>query len=92
MDIQELWDKYFELNDSEDYDEAKKCLETMVKHCEFDAISLIGDLYAKGEGVEQNYEKANEWLMLASDQGCVFAQYLLAENFYFGKGCEKCRR
>ena len=89
MDIQELWDKYYELNDSEDYDGAKKCLHTMVDNGVFDALSLIGDLYAKGEGVEQNYDKALEYYNLALEHGCVKANAHIAFLYYHGLGVEQ---
>ena len=89
MDIQELWDKYYELNDSEDYDGAKKCLQTMVGNGVFDALSLIGDMYAKGEGVEQNYDKALEYYNLALEHGCVKANCHIAHLYYYGLGVKQ---
>lgn len=89
MNIQELWDKYYELNDSEEYDGAKKCLQTMVGNGVFDALSLIGDMYAKGEGVEQNYDKAFEYYNLALEHGCVKANAHIAFLYYHGLGVKQ---
>ena len=89
MDIQELWDKYFEIYKTEDYDSIKNCLDELVKLGEFDALSLIGDLYAKGEGVEQNYDKAFEYYNLALEHDCVKANAHIAFLYYHGLGVEQ---
>ena len=49
----------------------------------------LGWIYANGEGVVQNYEKAFEWYSKAANQGFAMAQYnrgLLDQN---GQGVEK---
>ena len=89
MDIQELWDKYFEIYKTEDYVSIKKCLDELVKFGEFDAFSLIGDMYAHGEGVEQSSKKALEYYNLALEKGCVKAYCHIAHLYYYGLDIER---
>ena len=46
----------------------------------------LGILYANGEGVAQDYEKAVYWYKKAAAQGYVSAQYNLGLMYAYGKG------
>lgn len=46
----------------------------------------IGLLYAKGEGVPQNYKQAIEWYRKAAEQGVVAAQFNLGVIYANGQG------
>ena len=46
----------------------------------------IGLMYAKGDGVPQNFIEAANWYHLASEQGNPMAQYLLGLMFDKGQG------
>ena len=54
-----------------------------------DAQYYLGGLYYKGEGVEQNYEKAASWFQKSADQGNPKAQTDLAQCYLLGYGVEK---
>lgn len=49
----------------------------------------LGVMYMKGQGVEQDFEKAGEWFRKASEQGLAVAMYKLAELYTNGKGVPK---
>jgi hypothetical protein len=50
------------------------------------AMQSIGYLYYKGEGVEQNYDKAVEWWNKASERGDAQAKFNLGLMYFSGKG------
>ena len=53
----------------------------------------IGKMHCYGLGTEQDYEKAFEWFLKSAQEGNKFAQYSLANLYYYGNGVEKtCRR
>ena len=45
----------------------------------------LGIMYAKGEGVPQDYSKALKWFGLAADKGDAGAQYNLGLMYAFAK-------
>jgi len=49
----------------------------------------LGVMYLKGQGVEQDYEKAGEWFRKASEQGLAVAMYKLAKLYTKGEGVPK---
>jgi len=49
----------------------------------------LGVMYMKGQGVEQDYEKAGEWFRKASEQGLAVAMYKLAKLYTRGEGVPK---
>lgn len=49
----------------------------------------LGVMYMKGQGVEQDYEKAGEWFRKASKQGLAVAMYKLAGLYTEGQGVPK---
>lgn len=51
-----------------------------------EAQFVLGFLYAKGQGVPQDYKEAVKWYRLAADQGYVTAQYNLGGLYDNGQG------
>jgi TPR repeat protein len=50
------------------------------------AQTWLGDMYANGTGVVQNYQEAVKWYRLAAGQGKVDAQYNLGVMYANGEG------
>lgn len=50
------------------------------------AMSALGKMYYRGQGVETDYAQAAYWFELAAEQGDPAAQYSLACLHYFGQG------
>lgn len=46
----------------------------------------LGVMYAKGQGVAQDYDEAGHWLREAAEKGIPQAQYHLAELYMNGQG------
>jgi TPR repeat protein len=46
----------------------------------------LGLMYAKGEGVQQDFKQAAAWLRKAADQGLADAQYVLGMMYFQGEG------
>ncbi|WP_293866905.1 tetratricopeptide repeat protein [uncultured Alsobacter sp.] len=53
------------------------------------AMTLIGELYANGFGVRQDWSKAADWYRLASQRGDPQASYALAMQMLDGRGVPK---
>jgi len=49
----------------------------------------LGECYAKGEGVKQDYVEAVKWFRKAAEQGNVNAQYNLGLCYYNGYGVKQ---
>lgn len=49
----------------------------------------LGGMYYRGEDIAQNYEKSILWLERAAKQNHTYAQELLANLYWEGKGAEK---
>ncbi len=43
-------------------------------------------MYLRGEGVNQDYQKAVKWLQLAAEQGEIIAQNTLGFSYFHGMG------
>ena len=73
-----------------DYETAYNTMISLAKTSE-DKIAqyYLGIMYMKGQGVEQDYEKAGEWFRKASEQGLAVAMYKLAGLYTEGKGVPK---
>lgn len=50
---------------------------------------LIGRMYLNGDGIEQNYYKANQAFSLSSENGYEKANYVLGNQYYYGIGVNK---
>ncbi len=81
-----------------DFESAEKAFETndpqtAFKQCATDAESgdpkcqtLLGVLYATGQGVPQDYAEAAKWYRKAADQGDAKAQFYLGTLYTIGQG------
>lgn len=49
----------------------------------------LGDCYAMGDGVEQDYKKAVEWYTKSAKNGNIVAQLKLYDMYHDGIGVEK---
>jgi TPR repeat protein len=47
---------------------------------------MLGNMFYKGLGSEQDYEQAKYWYTLAAEQEYPLAQYALGRMFYYGEG------
>jgi len=56
-----------------------------------DAIAQLrlGDLYERGDGVNQNLTEAAKWYGKSAEQGNAKAKFFLGRMYYRGKGVEK---
>ena len=61
-----------------------RILEEKAINGDIEAQFNLGFMYAKGQGVRQDYQKALEWYEKAANQGDTKAQYNL--GFMFNKG------
>jgi SEL1 protein len=52
-------------------------------------MELLGEIYARGAGVERNYTKALEWLTLAAKQQLYSAYNGMGYLYVKGYGVEK---
>ncbi len=53
------------------------------------AQTNLGAMYAKGQGVVQNYKEASKWFKLAAEQGFALSKCFLAEMYINGHGIKK---
>ncbi len=67
------------------YTSAEKFLTRSAEQGNAAAQNLLGDMYAKGTGGEQNFNKAFKWYRLAAKQGNTEAQSALGILFYLYK-------
>lgn len=74
-----------------DYEKAYNTMISLAKTDEKDALAqyYLGVMYLKGQGVEQDYEEAGNWLRKASENRLPQAQYKLANLYTEGKGVPK---
>ncbi|MDS4057067.1 MAG: tetratricopeptide repeat protein [Candidatus Contendobacter sp.] len=49
----------------------------------------LGQMYAKGEGVKQDYAQARQWYQKAADQGHADAQFNLGTMYANGQGVKQ---
>lgn len=70
-----------------DYDTAAKVMISLSEGTDHPYAELwLGTMYAKGQGVKQDYEKAAKWLRSASEKGIAAAQYKLGIMYSIGQG------
>ena len=50
---------------------------------------LMGRMYLKGEGVEQDYFKSYQTFLLAAENGYTHANYYIGNQYYYGLGVNK---
>ena len=66
-----------------------KTLERLAEKNDAIAKNSLGRCYAKGQGVEQSWEKAVEWYQKSAKQGYEIAQYNLGLCYEIGKGVKQ---
>lgn len=54
-----------------------------------EAQFFLGKMYAEGDKVEQDFDKAIAWYRLAAGQGHVAAMLALGELYWAGEGIER---
>jgi TPR repeat protein len=69
-----------------DYVRAARVLMPLAERGNARAQSMLGFMYATGQGVPQSYDAASYWYRLAAEQGDVTAQYLLGLAYDKGQG------
>ena len=74
---------------NEDYTIALKNFRPLAEEGNPDAQALLGGMYLRGRGVEQNFEKAADWLKLAADQNDAIAQNNLGWLYQNGRGVSR---
>ena len=72
-----------------DYATALRLLLPLAEQGDADAQSLLGHMYAAGDGVPQNYAEAAKWYREAADQGEARAQASLGSAYISGQGVPK---
>ena len=75
------FEKYYEKT-------AAKRLKRAAENDNFDVLA-VGIMYLKGLGVEQNFDKAREYLEKAADFKAYYANYYLGEMYEKGLGVEQ---
>lgn len=73
----------------EEYGEAARLFRKAADRGHAAASRALGVLYARGDGVEQDFEKAVTWARKAADQADVFALYNLGYYYRNGLGVPK---
>ncbi|MGN1468197.1 MAG: MobP3 family relaxase [Ruminococcus sp.] len=75
----------------DDLDNGEENLQYYSKVSKSDAYKeyLMGRMYLKGEGVEQNYYKSLQTFDLAAKNGYVHANYYIGNQYYYGLGVER---
>jgi len=58
------------------------------EHGDAEAQKNLGAIYAKGQGLKQNYTEAAQWYRKAADQGNAAAQAALGELYEAGQGVQ----
>lgn len=69
-----------------DHATALNAVQSLAAQGNAEAQNNLGELYAKGQGVPQNYAQARQWYEKAAAQGHALAQNNLAELYFAGLG------
>jgi hypothetical protein len=69
-----------------DYAMALRLLPPLANQGNAIAQGLLGLMYAKGQGVQQNYAEAVKWYRLAAEQGDAIGQSFLGDVYDKGHG------
>ena len=79
------------MTNEQESEEVRRFKETKIKAEQGDAEAQweLGCMYAEGEGVSQDYEKAAKWFRKAAEQGYAVSQYELGRMYAKGQGVEK---
>jgi len=80
------WEDGYEAYQRKDYAAAVQLWRIFANEGNREAQSLLGEMYAFGQGVPQDYAKGIKWLMLAAEQNEPKAQYKLGMMTMYGQG------
>ena len=70
-----------------EYDKAFSTMQSLSQTADHGyAQYYLGMMYLKGQGTEQDYDKASKWLRSSAEKGIPQAQYNLAQLYMQGKG------
>jgi TPR repeat protein len=86
---QALTDKAVTLAKNKEFSRAAELFQQAAKQENRQAQYLLGLLYARGDGVSQDYAQAQAWLLKASMGGHPKAMYHLGEMYARGDGIEE---
>uniref|UniRef100_UPI0040482C67 tetratricopeptide repeat protein n=1 Tax=Mariniflexile sp. TaxID=1979402 RepID=UPI0040482C67 len=81
--------KASKLYDEKNYSEAMNWYLNAADKNNSHAMTMIGDLYANGFGVDQSWEKAIEWYKRAIIADNTKALVLLGDRYFLGEGAAK---
>lgn len=84
-----LWADYKDALKIGDYDAALREIKPLALKGDAEAQSILGTMYANGQGVPVNNEKAVEWTRKAAEKGFANAQYNLGIMYDTGTGVAK---
>lgn len=85
----EEYEKAKELASEGKYQEAVALFEDAMNQGNMLARLFLGCMYANGDGVEENPEKAFEILLPATAENYVLADYHVGMGYFFGEGTEQ---
>ena len=85
----EARNEFFAAYDRGDYETAHREALTEAQRGRPWAQYLIGVMYARGEGVPQDYAEAARWYRKAAEQGHADAQFNLGSMYFRGEGVEQ---
>ena len=80
------WEDGYEAYQRKDYVTAVQLWRIVANEGNREAQSLLGEMYAFGQGVPQDYARGIKWLMLAAEQNEPKAQYKLGMMNMYGQG------
>lgn len=83
------WEDGYEAYQRKDYAAAVQLWRIVANEGNREAQSLLGEMYAFGQGVPQDYARGIKWLMLAAEQNEPKAQYKLGMMNMYGQGFTK---
>ena len=83
------WEEGYAAYERQDYVGAVKKWRNVAETGNSAAQSIMGAMYAQGQGVPQNYPVALKWYRLAAAQGDVKAQYKLGFMYAYGQGTSR---
>ena len=67
-----------------DYITARRCYEVAALNDSGEGMRRMGNLYAEGHGVKQNYSVARSWYMRSIEMGDATGMYRLGKLYYYG--------
>lgn len=82
------YDKALECIEKEDYAQAKVFLEKALEEGEIEAYCDLGNLYFKGNGVEQDHKRAFDYYQKGAKAGEPYCMSNLGICYYWGHGVE----